>query len=88
MIFDKREQSINGWYVPVNPYEGRDYGFKPLSEVNNSHTFKVYLCTTCNRVHENAWESGVGGIQHYYEDFPTLGLQRIKCRICDGNEKN
>ena len=80
---NKKEESINGWYVPTNPYECRDYGFTPLSEVNNSYAFKVYLCPDCGRAHENVWEYGVGNQLYYYEDFPTLGLRRIECGICD-----
>ena len=77
------KESVNGWWMTTNPYDCKEYGFTPLSEINNSYKFKVFLCPSCNRVHENAWECGTGNQLHYYKDFPTLGLQRVECDICN-----
>ena len=85
-MLNKREKAINGWWIPINPYAGRDYGFTPLSEINNGYAFKVYLCPSCSRVYENAWEYGTGNQLLYYESFPTLGLKRVECSLCDCNE--
>ena len=83
VIENKKEQSINGWYIPLSPYEGRDYKFKPLSEYNNSYTFKVYLCPDCKRAHETVWEYGAGNQTYFYDDFPTIGLHRKECIYCN-----
>ena len=83
VIENKKEQSINGWYIPRSPYEGRDYKFQPLSEANNSYKFKVYLCPDCNRTHETVWEYGAGNQTYFYDDFPTIGLHRKECIYCN-----
>ena len=82
MVENKKEQSINGWYIPRSPYEGRDYKFQPLSEANNSYVFKVYLCPSCKQAHETVWEYGAGNQTYFYADFPTIGLHRKDCIHC------
>jgi hypothetical protein len=81
----KREQSVNGWYVSTNPYDCRDYKYTPLHQANNSYSFNVHLCPNCSRAYESVWEYGAGYMTYYYEDFPTLGLRRIECKLCGNN---
>tara|TARA_Y100000310_G_scaffold343634_1_gene452197 strand:+ start:691 stop:954 length:264 start_codon:yes stop_codon:yes gene_type:complete len=85
MMISKKEYSINGWWMPTDPYEIQKLRHKQLTNVNSNHKFKVYLCTSCSRVYESAWECGVGRQLYYYKDFPTLGLKRIKCKYCNKN---
>ena len=85
MKYNKKEQLENGWWIPVNPYDIKEYAYQPLTEANNCYSFKVYLCPSCSRVHESAWECGTGNQLHYYENFPTIGLKRIECTLCNNN---
>ena len=82
----KKEHMINGWWVSSDPYDCRDYKYTPLTEFNNSYSFKVYLCPNCKRAHETVWEYGVGNYLYYYDDFPTLGLRRMECKFCNNND--
>ena len=82
MLENKKEQSINGWWVKTSPYDCKDYKYTPLSEVNNSYTFKVYLCPNCKKAYETVWEYGAGNQTYFYEDFPTIGLHREECKHC------
>ena len=85
MLENKKEQMINGWWIPTNPFDCKDYRYSPLTEVNNSYAFKVYLCPDCQKAHETVWEYGAGNQTYFYDDFPTLGLHREECRHCNKN---
>ena len=81
----RQEQSINGWYITDDPYEIRSYRNQQKSSINTSYPFKVYLCPSCNRAHENAYECGLGSRLYYYDNFPKFKLKKSVCKICQKN---
>ena len=76
------EQSINGWCIPTDPYDNREYRYKKKN-FDRVYGFRVYLCPICLRVYEDAWNYGTGNQLMYYEDFPTFKLRRIQCTTCE-----
>tara|TARA_R100001086_G_C11699477_1_gene220943 strand:- start:345 stop:587 length:243 start_codon:yes stop_codon:yes gene_type:complete len=77
------KETQNSWAIPTDPYDRNK--FKRAKHKNNGGpTFHVYLCPTCNRVHEDAYSNGEGRRRtSYYEGFPTYRLKRIDCVECN-----
>ena len=71
--------SINGWMLGTDIYDKHKY--KPIRQKKSS--FRVYLCLSCNRVHENTYFNGEGNTVVYHDHFPTYKLERQSCGLCN-----
>tara|TARA_Y100001951_G_C11167077_1_gene198085 strand:- start:298 stop:540 length:243 start_codon:yes stop_codon:yes gene_type:complete len=76
----KTEWTENEWMIFKDPYDKNKYRRKKAFGGKNS--FRVHLCPTCNRVHEDTYLNGEGRKTVYHEDFPTYRMKREVCTDC------
>ncbi|QDP53897.1 MAG: hypothetical protein Unbinned202contig1002_26 [Prokaryotic dsDNA virus sp.] len=53
---------------------------KPQADKAKKETYRMSYCISCKCV----WETDKGSPQyiHKYQDFPTIGIKKKKCKYC------
>ena len=50
---------------------------------NENKSFPVKYCKQCKECYEIVRKKEDGSLEYfYYKDFPTIGLQRVRCPEC------
>ena len=76
---DMARKKKRAWWLDDDPYSDRFYKYR---KNNEKAFFKVTLCESCKRAHEETYQDGAGMVTAYYLDFPTYGLKRKTCKEC------